>query len=373
MKKFLLIVLCLILACPAALAAESSLELHNDNIEQDAHLGSPLDARTLSYEYKGNTYKPREGTWGSNEQTVYYIVTEDGEVLLTFLYSEKITDIPTTITAQNGNTLKVTGLASMSIWTGGASNKMLDRTLTIPRSITTFDINPFASCYQVKAFRVVSDHETLATIDGVLFEKATRKLLAFPHKRPGEYIVPDGIVEIGDYSCGNFHGWKDNYGGLNSVIFPDSLKSIGDYAFVNCHMTFIELPEGFESIGRCAFFSCDNLEEVILPSTLTSIGAKAFDQTAVTTITIPASVEYIGEAAFGSIEGKTLIVEKGSYAAEYAAANGYFYEYVGGGDDDSWLNDGSDEDSYEEEYESEEYEETYEEPESYEEDDSWLE
>lgn len=368
MKKFLLIVLCLILACPAALAAPYAVESHNERIEQDSRLQYYSTVRAYNYEYKGTIYNSRKCIF-ENNTALYYIVTEDGEVLVTSWSVGQMTTIPTIITEENGKTLKITGLASMSIWAMGDNSI----TLTIPSSITTFDINPFATCYSVEAFRVVSDHETLATIDGVLFEKATRKLLAFPQRRTGEYIVPDGIVEIGDYSCGNFFGQSDNLGGLNSVIFPDSLKSIGDYAFVNCHMTFIELPEGFESIGRCAFFSCDNLEEVILPSTVTSIGAKAFDQTAVTTITIPASVEYIGEAAFGSIEGKTLIVEKGSYAAEYAAANGYYYEYVGGGDDDSWLNDGSDEDSYEEEFESEDYEETYEEPESYEEDDSWLE
>ncbi|MGN1304640.1 MAG: leucine-rich repeat protein [Oscillospiraceae bacterium] len=38
------------------------------------------------------------------------------------------------------------------------------------------------------------------------------------------------------------------------------------------------MPEGLTSIGNCAFYDCDSLEEITIPETVKSIGSSAFQE-----------------------------------------------------------------------------------------------
>ena len=97
--------------------------------------------------------------------------------------------------------------------------------ITIPDSIFSIGANPFRFCTQLTRINVSPDHPTLATIDGVLFEKPTRTLICYACAFTAEsYTVPQGIQAIGDFAfafCAS----------LTSITLPDSLTSIGDWAF----------------------------------------------------------------------------------------------------------------------------------------------
>ena len=70
--------------------------------------------------------------------------------------------------------------------------------ITIPDSVTSIGANPFAYCEQLTQISVSANHPTLATIDGVLFDKTTRTLLCYPCAFTEEsYAVPEGIQAIG--------------------------------------------------------------------------------------------------------------------------------------------------------------------------------
>ena len=112
----------------------------------------------------------------------------------------------------------------------------------------------------------------------------------------------------------------DSY--LTAITLPDGLESIGDKAFYSCSsLTAIDIPSSVTSIGEEAFRSCTSLKDVTLPDGLESIGSYAFNScTSLTAIEIPSSITSIAENTFGgctSLEDVTLpdgLESIGSYA-----------------------------------------------------------
>lgn len=224
-------------------------------------------------------------------------------------------------------------------------------TIVIPDSITNVLENPSAAVYKI----VVSpEHPTLATIDGVLFNKEYKRLLYYPNfsKADTTYNIPKGIREIADRAFSS----DDN---LQTVTIPDTVTRIDGNPFFNCtgitklsissthpnlvmsggalidqdtgtlliyltsskatefavpsgvtaiannafayekELATVFLPSGVTSIGDNAFLSCDNLSYISLPEGLTEIGADAFygcDK--LTSIEFPSTLTTIGNAAF---------------------------------------------------------------------------
>ena len=105
------------------------------------------------------------------------------------------------------------------------------------------------------------------------------------------------------WGCGSY---------LTAITLPDGLESIGDKAFYSCSsLTAIDIPSSVTSIGEEAFRSCTSLKDVTLPDGLESIGSYAFrDCTSLTAIEIPSSITSIGTSAFNgctSLEAVTLL------------------------------------------------------------------
>ncbi|MGN0526654.1 MAG: leucine-rich repeat protein, partial [Acutalibacteraceae bacterium] len=74
----------------------------------------------------------------------------------------------------------------------------------------------------------------------------------------------------------------------------------------NTEITFIKIGDNVTNIGSLAFMNCSSLENVIIPASVSSIGTQAF-------------YGFTG----------TIYCVKGSYAYEYAIANGIKYEILG--------------------------------------------
>ena len=142
-----------------------------------------------------------------------------------------------------------------------------------------------------------------------------------------------------------FNGiWVDRFS------FSDNLIEIGDSAFENARFAYgnVKLPDSLKKIGKKAFASVKNTgyfytnrdegdnREITLPLGLEFIGEEAFYSSFERRIIIPESVTEIGDNICDRKYG-TLEVVSGSYAATYAAENGYKYMYSGE-DDLSWLN-----------------------------------
>lgn len=141
----------------------------------------------------------------------------------------------------------------------------------IPDTVVSIGANPFMDCHALTKISVSPDHPVLATIDGVLFHKEEKRLIAYPSTFTEEqYAVPQGIVSIGDYA---FYDCQS----LTAIQLPDSVASIGIGAFSGCDgLIEFSLPDGLLSIGDGAFYGCDSLSSLSLPDSLTTLGASPF-------------------------------------------------------------------------------------------------
>ena len=220
-----------------------------------------------------------------------------------------------------------------------------------------------------KTVFVPKDHPSFATIDGVLFQKKSATLVAYPHGRSdSRYEIPAGVRRIGSYA------FMDS--GLTSVTLPDSVTGIGNNAFYACRsltsinipgrvtgigssafyacsgLTALDLPDSVTSIGDSAFCGCTGLTSVAIPDSVTSIGDRAFyGCRGLSTITIPDSVTSIGVSAFFDCGDVIIEIIGNSYAEAYCLANGLKYTASGveyGDTPADWLQPASAQEAVEE-------------------------
>ena len=225
--------------------------------------------------------------------------------------------------------------------------------------------NPCTSS-SCKKIVVSPEHPTLATIDGVLFNKEYKRLLCYPlSKTDSSYTIPKGIREIANVAF----SYDDE---LRTVTIPDTVTRIDGNPFYDCakltklnisathpnlvmngnalidqdtgtlhtylisskatefavprgvtaidenafrgedELATVFLPSGVTSIRDNAFRSCDNLSYISLPEGLTEIGASAFyycDK--LTSIEFPSTLTAIGNYAFYNAPLDSVILPDG--------------------------------------------------------------
>ena len=137
-------------------------------------------------------------------------------------------------------------------------------------AVTAIEGNPFSNT-KIKTLGVEPDHPVFASIDGVLFRKADKQLVAYPPKSEAtEYAVPNGIRTIGERA---FYGCSS----LKTITLPEGITTIGDLAFRNCtKLKEVIIPESVIAIGEEAFGNCNGLKSITIPVGVTELGKNPF-------------------------------------------------------------------------------------------------
>lgn len=175
-------------------------------------------------------------------------------------------------------------------------------TISIPASVKSIGKAAFAYC-DLTQFIVDQTQKYFTTIDGILYDKRNKSLLAHPQKKEITSSIPEGILSIGEYA---FSGMTIGQGNSSSLcltdILPSTLVKIEPHAFENCTLYYSSnkaqsgityytsndgsiklLPDALTFIGDYAFSGCtfknknySSPQTVILAEQLDEIGACAF-------------------------------------------------------------------------------------------------
>ena len=170
------------------------------------------------------------------------------------------------------------------------------RTLVIGPDVSDFDINGVFGSVNLTTVEVDPANKNFSEQDGVLFNRDITRIVYYPNGKIGDYTLPDTVVEIG---AGVFSG----KGNLSKITIGSNIKTIAEGAFMESSITEIifskEASDTSLTIGKRAFYDCDELTAVDLPARTVSIGGEAFANcSALTSFTVPEGVTSVGNAAF---------------------------------------------------------------------------
>jgi hypothetical protein len=127
--------------------------------------------------------------------------------------------------------------------------------VTIPEGVTSIGERAFGACSSLAEIVVSEDNKDFVSVDGVLFNAAGTRLVAYPAGKVNEtYAVPATVTHIEPWAF--FMCEK-----LTDVFVPYGVSYIGDQAFDYCtNLTSIIISNGVTEIGYSPFY--DSLETV---------------------------------------------------------------------------------------------------------------
>ena len=248
-----------------------------------------------------------EGTAWLKNQTQEYVVINN-RFLIAYNGTSTEMKIPDGVTSISGNPQRESVNDEESIGI-----------LVIPDSLTQISTGVLTE-YTISIFKVADGNPVYSSKDTVLFNKNKTKLIRFPRDSCSKYVVPEGVVTIGEYAFSNRFS-------MQSITLPNGITEIGENAFNCCSsLTDINIPNGVTEINENVF-SNTALNTLVLPDSVTSIGDNAFyNCSQLKSITIPASVTFIGREAFAKCEKLKIYGQEGSAIQTYAKENKIFFK-----------------------------------------------
>lgn len=144
------------------------------------------------------------------------------------------------------------------------------KTISVPANVTRINGGAFAQNSSMTSITCDPANKNYVSVNGVLFTKDMKELVAYPGGIQGGYTVPAAVNHIGDAA---FYGAL----GLDSVTILGNLDFIGFEAFAECSkLTDVAIRDGVNYVGYWAFRGCDGIKTLTVPQSVTNIGDQAF-------------------------------------------------------------------------------------------------
>lgn len=179
------------------------------------------------------------------------------------------------------------------------SNALYNTGLTslyLPANLSYVGEYAFIGLKDLTAYSVADENPRYKSINGVLYSKDGKKLIAYPAGKTGNFTVPKEVETIG------FGAFENSL--IEAVSFEDgiNLLTIGYRAFYKSEkLASVSIPESVVSIDFYAFAECRNLERVRFAENnkLTGIYEGAFlNCSSLTDIIIPDNIVEVSDFAF---------------------------------------------------------------------------
>lgn len=187
----------------------------------------------------------------------------------------------------------------------------------------------FISSSNLSRINVDSNNKYFTSVDGILFDKDSTRLIKYPENRDGNsYEVPNTVKTI---DANAFISCKN----LQTIVIADSVEKIGDSAFDGSKLKTINLGGGITNISNKPFYGAWNLTNINvitendkyesengilfnkgktilikyppaiingevyeIPNTVVEIGPQSFYSSQIKNVIIPSSVKKIGSESF---------------------------------------------------------------------------
>ena len=191
------------------------------------------------------------------------------------------------------------------------------RTIHIPATVEFIDTWAFTS-KDLYYISVDEENKNYCSVDGVIFTKDMRTLMAYPAaKEDSAYVIPNEVttIDIGAFCRTN----------LVAVVMPEGLKEIRFEAFAECkNLESInglgianKLPNSVSILDSSVFEGCSKLTNLKLPDNLKLMGDNAFSETGIEQINIPSGLYSMGERVFSDCPNlKSITSDNYKYQAE---------------------------------------------------------
>lgn len=112
-----------------------------------------------------------------------------------------------------------------------------------PTSLTDIEGELFYGCYNLESIYVDFDNTKFLSVNGVLYTKDHKKIVAYPNAKGKDYKIIDGTEQIENFA---FKSCVD----LENLRLPKSIRVIGDNVFYGCNkLKNVVIPNGLEKIG----------------------------------------------------------------------------------------------------------------------------
>lgn len=122
-------------------------------------------------------------------------------------------------------------------------------------------VNAFQGMFNLENFSVDPANTKFKSVDGVIYSKDDKYLVAYPHERKDtSYTIPASCTTVAFAAF-----WYNPY--LQSVSGAN-IATVGNYGFKDCTaLKSFDFPK-LLSIGQYAFYNCTSLENALLTSSL---------------------------------------------------------------------------------------------------------
>jgi hypothetical protein len=130
----------------------------------------------------------------------------------------------------------------------------------------------FSHTDKLQSFSVDKDNLQYSAVDGVLYDKDKKTIVAYPCGRQDEnYTILEGVEEV------YYSAFESNMY-LKEVKLPTSLNIVGPYAFSMCQeLRYIDIPNNVTMIEVSAFSNCQKMDSVRFGTSLEIINWGAFN------------------------------------------------------------------------------------------------
>ena len=125
------------------------------------------------------------------------------------------------------------------------------------------------------AFKITESNKQICAVDGVIYSKDKKILIAYPRHKQGDFVIPDGTEIVYEKAF--------SHSDITSVKIPDSVYRIKSNAFSYCeklkrigfNKTITDYSK-YEDTG--IFYGCQNLEPFTIPSHIETLGICMFSR-----------------------------------------------------------------------------------------------